>query len=174
MKSKLIKGILSIISTIILGALGSALWEVALHPFLSVSVNFFMDLYGKYSDNVYRYVSTGGNYLSTVSAAYFFMILILLLSLGPTRARKYFDNLTSSFPLKIMFFIVFTYVLLSRTYYDSTARTTLRDIEIIAPYITESEYKQLRSDFYSMDNRADYITLRSTIDQIMESEGLSE
>ena len=172
MKSKFTKYILSGISAIVLGALGSALWEIALHPFFKFIFFWIMNLYSNFFDNVYRYVATGGNYLSNIVAIYFLLFLILFFYFGPTRLMSLFDHVLKPFPIGIAYFILFGYILTSRTYYDVTDRCTLRDFEIVAPYISDQEYKELRSSFYSMDSKADYTSLRSTIDQIMESEGL--
>lgn len=51
---------------------------------------------------------------------------------------------------------------------DNLHRTTLREIEIISPYISENEYRQLKSDFYSIENKNDYDSLLREIQRIAD------
>lgn len=173
-ESNLSKYILSGISAITLGALGSALWEIVLRPFSILFLNCLMNLYSTYFDGVYRYVATGGNYLLTALASLFFSFAMIWIFTRSTSFKNYLVFISKSFFVRMIWFFMLTYIFLSRAYYDGTAKSTLRDIDIVSPYISDQEYNQLRSDFYSMDSKADYVSLRSAIDQIIESEELAE
>lgn len=49
--------------------------------------------------------------------------------------------------------------LIQQSYVTETALKLTNDIEIISPYISDLEYKQLKSDFHSMQSRFDYDNL---------------
>lgn len=47
------------------------------------------------------------------------------------------------------------------------------NIEIVSPYITDIEYKQLKSDFYSIKNRDDYNALMDTLADIADANSIT-
>lgn len=49
--------------------------------------------------------------------------------------------------------------LIQQSYVTETALKLTNDIEIVSPYISDLEYKQLKSDFHSMQSRFDYDNL---------------
>lgn len=53
------------------------------------------------------------------------------------------------------------------------ATDVLRKIEIVSPYISDLEYKQMKSDFYLIEDWDDYDQLDKHLDALMESEGIS-
>ena len=69
---------------------------------------------------------------------------------------------------------IFTFFFLTKnTYiYENSLKLTC-NIEIVAPYISDFEYKQLKSSFYSMQSRSDYEALVTTLKAIGEEHELS-
>lgn len=55
---------------------------------------------------------------------------------------------------------------ISTTFVNNLQTKTLSNIEIVSPYITDLEYKQLKSDFYSIETKKDYDTLVHSISNI--------
>lgn len=51
-------------------------------------------------------------------------------------------------------------------YITRTVSTSLANIEIVSPYVTDTEYKTLKSEFYSMDSKEDYDTFCSHLEEI--------
>lgn len=50
----------------------------------------------------------------------------------------------------------FMFFILSTNFINNTITRTINNIEIVSPYITDYEYKMLKSKYYSMDSREDY------------------
>ena len=55
----------------------------------------------------------------------------------------------------------------------SEAHSFLRNIEIIAPYISDEEYKTLKSDFYQMEDIGDYNSLQNELNYIAKKNSLN-
>lgn len=55
-----------------------------------------------------------------------------------------------------IFFFTF---LIKQSYVSETSVKLTNNIEIVSPYVSELEYKQLKSDFHSMQSRSDYDNL---------------
>lgn len=67
----------------------------------------------------------------------------------------------------------FGYLYLRPQFVTMSATNALRAIEIVAPYISDQEYKELRADFYSIDSRKAYIELYDKLDAIAEEHDAS-
>lgn len=57
-------------------------------------------------------------------------------------------------------------------YVSSISSKTLNRIDIAAPYISDQEYKQLKSDFLMIENKSDYDDLQKNINTIFEENQL--
>lgn len=68
----------------------------------------------------------------------------------------------------VMYFIFMTSV----GYINNTITKLTNNIEIVAPYIEDSEYKLLKSSFYSMDSSDDYHSLVTELNRIAEINGI--
>lgn len=73
--------------------------------------------------------------------------------------------------------IIFAYIILICAYSKNAfvhekAVTLTNNIEIVSPYISDLEYKQLKSDFYSMENSDDYNSIMSTLTDIAENNSI--
>ena len=66
-------------------------------------------------------------------------------------------------------YFVFT---MSVGYINNTITKLTNNIEIVAPYIEDSEYKLLKSSFYSMDSADDYQSLVTELNRIAEINGI--
>lgn len=69
----------------------------------------------------------------------------------------------------IFLFIGMIYNMWESYYINQTQANTLANIEIVSPYISNSEYQQLKADFYSIDSKSDYDSLCSTLLDIAET-----
>ena len=57
-------------------------------------------------------------------------------------------------------------------YVNTLTTNTLANIEIISPHISDIEYKQLKSNFYSIESKADYDALMKSISNIANNNHL--
>ena len=69
---------------------------------------------------------------------------------------------------QITIFIIIISTTFTKIIAFQTAKNTLRNIEIVSPYVSDIEYKTLKSDFYCIDSKADYSELASQIDSLMD------
>lgn len=68
-------------------------------------------------------------------------------------------------------FLIFTY---SRSLYINDKITSLtNNIEIVSPYISDINYKQLKSNFHMMENSEDYNNLMSELSDIAKDHSLT-
>lgn len=49
----------------------------------------------------------------------------------------------------------------------------INDIEIVAPYISDYQYKQFKSDFYLIKNKQDYDSLLTALKAIASQENIT-
>lgn len=170
------KKIKIVVSTIALGILGSALWEFIIRPlFLFLSGKVIPYILQFYGDHFYQKVplSIESPSFRTYCFAMFAMALLVLIP------PKFFDGMfhqppenEKSFVFHFAYKALVCFIILYNAFIvasaNGIARRTLRDIEIVSPYITDLEYKQLKSDFYIIDSKADYIALSEKLEQLME------
>lgn len=64
------------------------------------------------------------------------------------------------------------FVIMFQIYVSSVSSKTLKHIDIAAPYISDQEYKQLKSDFFMIENKSDYDNLQKNINTIFEENQL--
>lgn len=58
------------------------------------------------------------------------------------------------------------------SYADNIVCKTIGNIEIVSPYISDVEYKTLKSNFYSMDSKSDYDALMDNLNRIASNNSL--
>lgn len=61
-----------------------------------------------------------------------------------------------------------SFMIMFQIYVSSISSKTLKRIDIAAPYISDQEYKQLKSDFFMIENKSDYDNLQKNINAIFE------
>ena len=74
-----------------------------------------------------------------------------------------------------MFFISFLASMYSygkESYINTISKTTLNNIEIVSPYISDYDYKLLKSRFYSIQSFYDFNSLTNDIERIAKKNGL--
>lgn len=99
--------------------------------------------------------------------------------------KNYLDNLEinvnnsnkkRSFILKfvtgfLIFIMIFLYA--QQSFVNTAITKALSNIEIVSPYISESEYRHLKSDFYSINNHEDYDLLINTLEEIADANSIN-
>lgn len=88
--------------------------------------------------------------------------------------RKNFKKITTIFTIYgffVSFFSLFIYG--KQVFINSSITKTLSNIEIVSPYISETEYKSLKSDFYSIEDKKDYDLLNKNIAKIASDNSIT-
>lgn len=95
-----------------------------------------------------------------------------LLTHVPSLKKIYKKLFTITTALLFSVFIIFTFSY-SRTLFINRAITiTTNNIEIVSPYISDHDYKKLKSDFYSIQNKDDYDKLQQTLNTVAKEHSL--
>lgn len=181
-KELLMKKIKTFIITITIGAIGSAFWELLLKPmFLLFSEYVIAHCINFFSDSFYESITRGISlpYLNTF--IYVLMLFAMSILFVPIIFTKLYSEEKKkislfSFPTSFYLFcflIVYSDMCINLAAYH-IAQRTLSNIEIVAPYISDKEYKILKSDFYLIDSKNDYLDLTSRITLIMEQNDLDK
>lgn len=81
--------------------------------------------------------------------------------------KKISRNLKIAIVLSLIVYLSYSVYFIGKCQYISLLRNnTLTNIEILSPYISDIEYKTLKSEFYSVDNYDDYTKLSAQINDI--------
>lgn len=194
----------AVISALLIGILGSAIWEKILSPFCTfiyIKLSSLIDEFNtSFSNNAYCEISKGYDDSIVVTLLYRSITIILLLlllfyfyyivnrettSLTPNNNeiinRIYKKNnlkmqlikLVIFFSLLCFLLIIFVYWVGSLTFIVHCRTTSLCNLEIICPYISDLEYKELKSSFYSIQTKEDYEAFTNAIKEIGEKYSLN-
>lgn len=163
-----------VIITIVLGALGSALWEVFLKRlFLLIYDRFVTYAFQLFNDSFYKRVAYSIDSPAFLTYFFFMYLIAFFFIVSPKRWLNTFYNenepkhdLLLIYVWRFVIFIILMYNALIVSFANNIARRTLNNIEIISPYISDMEYKTLRSDFYQMNSKDDYLQIISVIENI--------
>lgn len=169
-----------IIVTILLGAFGSAFWEICLKRIFQLIIDRVIPfLLHYFNDSFYARVTRSLNAPSFEAFTFIMCSMMILISMPPSFLAKLFHSYQSEKRNKILqnvtklaclFIIAYNYFIVGIA--SITARDTLNNIEIVAPYITDTEYKQLRSDFFQMDSKSDFESIIRELASIAEEHNL--
>jgi len=230
----------SLISALLIGLLGSALWEWIVSPLSTVFFDYVLSLSGKLSivisNVIYREISygyheqssdlllclcisllTSSNFLLCIDSQSIYSSSLTDLRLmnrplitdsegfpidnsqndpladqddsfiapdhqqnfygpidDPYSIKKYVEDQfshskrlrTICFGFLLPFSILLIVGMMQITYVNKTIATLTNNIEIISPYISDLEYKKLKSSFHMMDSREDYDLLCDSLNEI--------
>ena len=182
--NRILRWLGGIAGVLILGALGSGLWEKVLSPLLSAASAALVGTISRFSrtyeDSIYALAAKG----APSSAALFGDLLILLVMMlalicftTPSVRRIFVEvmaltersyrarlamNLNSLLCLAL---VASTLVSVSKlTVASQIESRTLRSMDILRPMIGEPSYIRFRANFYSMGTEQDFATLKSLLD----------
>lgn len=177
---------LGIFGSILIGALGSGVWEYLLKPFFSHSINFILDVstlgMDKFKNSIYEEVSKGfseKNSISTYSfitmiylGFLFMMILILFRKIknkkinldeednAPKELNNSYQKLIRRFyilsSLSILLFMIIMVQNIKLQYINTSIIYYKQLLNIVAPYISEQEIKIYNSKFSLIKNKEEY------------------
>ncbi|MDN5068036.1 hypothetical protein [Aliarcobacter butzleri] len=177
---------LCILGSILIGALGSGVWEYLLKPFFSHSINFILDVstlgMDKFKNSIYEEVSQGfseKNSISTYSfitmiylGFLFTMILILFRKIknkkinldeednAPKEFNNSYQKLIKIFyilsSLSILLFMIIMVQNIKLQYINTSIIYYKQLLNIVAPYLSEQEIKIYNSKFSLIKNKEEY------------------
>lgn len=187
---KPLKIVFSILGAIIIGAIGSGVWEKILSPVFSYILQyinkFISSLFESYRDSIYSAAasSLADDYsFRSFIVATLLTALILLVTTTIT-CNPFKTSLSSVSPstkdrlqqLPLLVSLAFcATVLISTSRHESIKKTNsycTRSLHIVRPYITEPEYHKLYSDFYQIKNAVQFNDLNKKLIDISKNHKL--
>ena len=183
--NKLLKVVLGVLATIVLGAIGSGLWERMLGPFLDwltrATIGLYASIVGTYRDSIYESAAKG--FHEQHSLATYTMIIgmlpfiyYLLLRRHPTVTRNPDDPMRVFMrsrkgywvilALTIAVFFATSFSSLRIRHINETITFSLASTEIVRPLIGEQKYIDLRSRYFSMRSSKDF---RAIYDELVKA-----
>lgn len=189
-KRKYFGWILSAIGVIVLGAIGSGVWQIIGQPIVDFIVELTVDtinvFFSSYKDSIYARASLGfheraSNNLFTLVMMVFLVVPIILsvrgkLDLIPERYENSFIFFIS---LRI-FQVINLAVLVSLVIYMVTQNSYVNRVIIyvdtsldrLAPYESEETITELRAEFREVQTASDYHSLYAEIESLILENGL--
>jgi hypothetical protein len=187
----LLKVLAGIVATIILGAIGSGLWERILAPVLDWCFRSVVDIISTisttYKDNIYSAASLGFHELYALKSYVVitsFILLFLLLFAAVSLLRvtgdfdsvyaKYKEKFCWTFVITVITFSLFSFVATARDEaVNNTATYAIHSINILRPRIGEQMYIEMLSDFYQIRTAQQFYTFNKILIQQSRLHGLT-
>lgn len=162
----------------------------------SFVTKIFSTIHSSYFNNLYSEISLGyqDQYSHFVYLAVCFIMLMFIIGLiyeiltdiGKTyhiaihekivrHGIKQIEKLPTWFMIiETLLILITAYVVLffsigRNAYINNTISSSLANIEIVSPYISDLEYKTLKSEFHSMDSKEDYDNFCSHLKEVAEN-----
>lgn len=191
--NKWIKMIAAAVVTIILGAIGSGLWERFLSEFFDVVVNLLIELldsiFTSYQDGIYESASLGfreEHSIFIASMIYMFVPMsyyILLMRYYISRAKRRNNSELKIFVhsknvYKFLWVMTISAVIFSllvvtkKSYTNRVISYSLRSIDIVRPYISEKEHNLLLSQYYQIRSADDFEEFNQSVTELAELHSL--
>jgi hypothetical protein len=178
---RLLKILGSIAAAIVLGAIGSGVWEKLLSPALSrlsdATATLISGISSTYEESIYQRAARDTTDLYPMKIAMLILFLlgiVLIVTIAyRTLSRATLQERTQR-RLNFMFsihglsmglaLVVLAFISMARL--DTASRIkegSLRSLEILRPKIGETVYFELRSDYYSIESKADFDAFKNVV-----------
>ncbi len=184
--SIVIKASLGVLATILLGAIGSGVWEKIPSPLLAWISEFITDTVSSistgYSNSIYiratRLPHTG-----STAALGLVLFLLVLLGLFVVALKSKKDNRLASILydsiirthsgwrgmiFSCAFIVVTLFLMAKETAVIEVSRYAVTQMEIVRPYIGENKYRKLYSDYLLINSEGDFKKFLSNLYQLAE------
>jgi hypothetical protein len=173
----------NIIGALVIGVLGSALWEKVVSPgFTTASaatVSFFSGISDSYQDSIYQRAARDVPNLYAMKIAFLILFMAGAVLLVPHCSRWLEElNLGDAIKARLrgvlrMNAVSIGIALLAMSFFSISKVTaaadikgdSLRSMEMARSKIGETEYIRLRSLFYSINNKADFLAFKASLDK---------
>lgn len=189
--NNIIKALLGIIATIILGAIGSGVWEKVLSPLLAylsgLVSSTLSSLSSTYSNSIYSRAATlySPDNSGTLAFVIFFIVFFgwLMFALSSKKENIFVATLHNSVLLSFRgwygiilsgsFLIVVFFMLTRQGAVHEIQIYSVKQMEILRPYIGEEKYLLLRSDYSRMKNKEDFESFLAKLNASAKSASIS-
>lgn len=198
------------ISALLIGILGTAIWEKILSPlctFIYIKLSSLIDSFSvTFSNHTYIEIAKGYNDSIIVDFLYYLCIFFMALFIIAFQYIYFFkrqkmmlsirerystiekkneiqktsmelkQNYIFSMCIILSFLLLMTFFMYwigNLTFINNCKSSSLCNLEIISPYVSDTEYKHLRSNFYSIQTKEDYESFTNTIKEIGEKYSLN-
>ena len=185
-----IKAVAFILGSMIVGALGSGLWERAGSPMLDWTIEATVSLidiaFTSYRDSIYRdaalgfYEGPSSTLLQLVYIAPVYGFLIYLFTMltgspspddpGKVRISKLHFWTLNFFAAVALFMMMIAGI--RQTYVNGVATFAEKTLDRIAPFIDEQQEEELLSEFRGVTSKAEYKEFRSRLLSICKQNGV--
>ncbi|MCC9162581.1 hypothetical protein LNA76_04505 [Alcaligenes sp. MMA] len=184
--TKLLKIISGIAATILLGAIGSGVWEKLLAPGLNWlathTAQYISSISSRYRDDIYASAAAGFNEDYSFRS---FLIICLLITLTALIGAYWYNERMSGITKRVLgaskgwlhwtaLAAAFTFALstfLSVSRHEAVKRTTsysIRSMEIVRPHIGEQAFHSLVSQYYQIRIAKDFEEFNNKLVQAAE------
>jgi hypothetical protein len=180
---RLLRGFAGIVGAIVLGAIGSGLWERCFSKLLDLivnaTVNVMSALSGAYKSAIYIEAAKGFHEYSSLFLHSIFLTMLplaylFLLWRHPYKKKEkekdhikdFIRSRAGFYTLAVLTFAVLITFLLDLTrvsYVNRVATFAHQSLAVIAPCTSDDTIKKLRADYHSMQNAEDFATFRRNI-----------
>lgn len=179
---KLLKLFLSLLGLILLGALGSGLWEKVLNPFIDWFSKTFITIIGNfqssYIDNIYKSSALGPEKVSLMFSAVFFLVIFSFIMYALfIYINRTFRNGNSAFILKFMVttqlagtFILIGILLVRFPTVSSLSNYSYQGLEIVRPNMSEYQYYELKSELLQVMSKDDFLNFSKKLKSYEDDE----
>jgi len=179
--NKYVKWALGILGTILLGAIGSGVWEWILADLFSWLGNSFISIASTFSkvyvDSLYKDIWKGAEYsylreIYVITFVIYLMLPLIILRIRIRKPNKKTDTNNKAqkkFILGVLIAaLIFTLTIKiwETNYTVDTAKTLIANISILAPNIDPEEIKILKSEFNMVKDREAVHSLKDKIDKL--------
>jgi hypothetical protein len=177
---------LGIISAIVLGAIGSGIWERILSPLVDNTFRFIIDsinlISTSYKDGIYLRSAKGfhEDYSFRLFAIFILIvtlyILIKIIILNPKSPFLEFYNViiySKFFVLLVFAFSLITMFSVNKNEYINSINTyAMQSINILRPYIGEENYIKILSDYHQIKTAKDFYKFNEKLLNESKSNGI--
>lgn len=179
--NKTLSIILGLLGSILIGALGSGVWEYLLKPLLSYGLNLILDLstlgIESFKNDIYLSIAEGFseknslniyNFITTLYFGFIFSIYLLLLKKSKSQKEEVTKNNEKDYPSEkrkrlylFTFLIIFLLIITSiqnikLQYINNSIIHYYQLTNIAAPYVSNEDIKSFNSKFSLIKNKNDY------------------
>lgn len=190
MQNKVLGTLAGIVSAILLGVLGSAIWELILRPIVTPQWLNLISIatlgISSIQNGVYRGVATGFDpklYTST----YYLLQEITLITISIAILASFSGNkieqilqrqvigIKLKYSLAIVLFAVAIsiFIIWSLEVYESEAVSHIQQaLTICSPYMSEEKVKEINSEIARIDSRNDYVVLEKKLREIADKQNI--
>ena len=188
--NKFLKVVLGVFATIVLGAIGSGLWERMLGPFLDwltrVTVGIYASVVGTYRDSIYESAAKGLHeehslVVHTMIIGLLPLLYYYLLRRHPTEHHdpnepvRVFIRSRKGYWLLLFLTVAITFgtsfASLRFRHINETITFSLASFEIVRPFVGESKYIDLRSRYYAMRTAKEFQAIYAEITAAAKEHG---